>query len=98
MAALLERQTAACPSPTLLPSFGQSLRLGRAYDAILRPFAARVGGNHRFTLDADTPEKQRLLQRIPDAAPYLTWTENFDLQPFGEIELWKQGVVECYGR
>jgi hypothetical protein len=97
MAALLEKQTALCPDPTSLPSFGQSLHLGRAYKVISRPFAARVGGNHHFTLEADTPEKQLLLQRIPDAAPYLTWRESFDLRPFGEIELWKQGIVECYG-
>jgi hypothetical protein len=97
MAALLENHTAGYANPTSLPSFAQSLHLDRAYKLISRPFAARVGGNHHFTLEADTPENQRLLQRIPDAAPYLTFRESFDLRPFGEIELWKQGIVECYG-
>jgi hypothetical protein len=97
MAALSEKHTAAVPDQTNLPSFVQSLQHGRAYEVISRPFAGRIGGNHHFTLEADTPEKKLLLQRIPDAAPYLTWRESFDLRPFGEIELWKQAIVECYG-
>jgi hypothetical protein len=36
-------------------------------------------------------------KRIPDAAPYLMWSECFDLKPFGELELWKQALVGGYG-
>ena len=73
------------------------LRPAREYQIISRPFAGRVGGNQHFTIEADTSEKDSLLQRIPDAAPYLTWRESFDLRPFREVELWKQAAVEGYG-
>jgi hypothetical protein len=68
----------------------------RSYEVISRPFAGRVGGNQHFALTPDTPAKAALLKEIPDAAPYLTWRESFDLQPFLAPELWKQALVEMY--
>ncbi|KAF2103606.1 aquaporin-like protein [Rhizodiscina lignyota] len=66
------------------------------FRVISRPYAGRIGGNQQFALRPDTLEKQAILERIPDAAPYLTWRESFDLNLFLEVELWKQALVECY--
>lgn len=70
----------------------------REYQVISRPFAGRIGGSQHFTIESNTVEKEDILKRIPDAAPYLTWSETFDLKPFGESELWKQAWVEGYGQ
>lgn len=88
------------PAPPLKVSemhLGDSMAPAREYEVILRPFAGRVGGSQHFTIGSDTAEKDELLKRIPDAAPYLTWSECFDMRPFRELELWKQAWAEGYG-
>jgi hypothetical protein len=98
MAAIPEKHTAGwIKAHEISLPLTTSLQSSRTYQLILRPFAGRIGGNQHFILEPDTPEKRKLLQRIPDAAPYLTWKESFDIRPFGELELWKQAFAECYG-
>jgi hypothetical protein len=91
MAAISEKEDV---TSALLPDATQQRR---DYSIISRPYAGQVGGNQRFALRPDTVEKQNILERVPDAAPYLTWRESFDLRLFWEAELWKQAFVECYG-
>lgn len=46
------------------------MELARDYQVISRPFTGRIGGSQHFIIEADTVEKEDLLKRIPDAAPY----------------------------
>lgn len=88
------------PTPPLKATemhLDDTMASARQYEVISRPFAGRVVGNQHFTIEADTVKKDDLLKRIPDAAPYLTWGECFDLKPFGELELWKHARVEGCG-
>ena len=66
----------------------------RSYSA---PFAGRLGGNQAFILDRDRPSNAETLQNVPDAAPGMTFAEQFDLRPFRSIGLWKAAAVEGMG-
>ena len=60
-------------------------------------FAGRIGGNQEFIVDRHDPKHAALLARTPDAAPYMSLRESFDLRGFTEIELWKGAFAEGIG-
>lgn len=57
-------------------------------------FAGRIGGNQEFVLDRKDPKNASMLERMPDAAPYMTVQEQFELRGFFELELWKAALME----
>lgn len=61
-------------------------------------FAGRLGGNQAFTLDRDESANATTLQRLPDAAPLMSWSEQFDLRGFRRLDLWKAGLAEGVGK
>ena len=52
-------------------------------------FAGRLGGNQDFILDRNDPRNVELLEKVPDAAPCMTFAEIFDLKGFTSPDLWK---------
>lgn len=68
----------------------------RAYPNIA-PFAGRLGGNQTACLhgqDEIEPESDRI---IPDASPWISLSQQFDLRPFASPGLWKAALVEGWG-
>src|SRR5256885_5588382 len=63
-------------------------------------FAGRVGGNQSFILNRDDPAQAALLQKTPDAAPFMSLGETFDLGGLRDLDLWKaafiEGIGECF--
>ena len=68
-----------------------------AADVTSHAFAGRLGGNQEFILDPKNLDNERTLKRIPDASPFLSVRESFNLRGFLEPELWKAAAVECLG-
>jgi hypothetical protein len=60
-------------------------------------FAGRIGGNQEFVLDRTDPEYAATIKKTPDAAPYMSVRESFELHGFTDIELWKAAVMEGVG-
>lgn len=60
-------------------------------------FAGRLGGNQDFILDRNDPRNDELLEKVPDAAPCMTFAEIFDLKGFYSLDLWKFAMLECVG-
>ncbi|KAJ5719487.1 MIP transporter [Penicillium malachiteum] len=58
-------------------------------------FAGRLGGNQDFILDRNDPKNIALLEKVPDAAPCMTFAEIFDLRGFLSPDLWKFAMLEC---
>ncbi|KAJ5897851.1 aquaporin [Penicillium tannophilum] len=58
-------------------------------------FAGRLGGNQDFILDRNDPRNDELLEKVPDAAPCMTFAEIFDLKGFCSLDLWKFAMLEC---
>lgn len=61
------------------------------------PFAGRIGGNQEFILDPKNIDNESTLKRIPDASPFISIREIFNLRGFLEPELWKAAATECLG-
>lgn len=61
------------------------------------PFAGRIGGNQEFTVDKNNPEEAHLLEKTPDAAPFVSWRDSFNLHQFGQVDLWRAAVIEGWG-
>ncbi|KIN05169.1 hypothetical protein OIDMADRAFT_115909 [Oidiodendron maius Zn] len=62
-----------------------------------QPFAGRLGGNQEFILDPKNVDNVQTLKRVPDASPFISISEIFNLRGFLEIELWKAAVTEFIG-
>lgn len=62
-----------------------------------QPFAGRIGGNQEFILDPKNADNAQTLKRVPDASPFISISEIFNLRGFLEIELWKAAVTEFIG-
>lgn len=62
------------------------------------PFAGRLGGNQDFTVDRNDPRNNKVLEKVPDAAPRMGLAEVFDLRGFLSSDLWKFAMLECIGR
>jgi glycerol uptake facilitator-like aquaporin len=60
-------------------------------------FAGRLGGNQEFIIDRDDPAQAALLQKTPDAAPFMSLRQTFDLRGFREVDLWKAAFIEGIG-
>ena len=61
------------------------------------PFTGRLGGNQAFVLDRDDVDNAAILHDIPDAAPWMTLADQFDLRPFRTPTLWKGAILEGMG-
>lgn len=62
-----------------------------------QPFAGRLGGNQEFILDPKNIENVPTLKRVPDASPFISLREIFNLRGFCERDLWKSAVIEGIG-
>lgn len=60
-------------------------------------FAGRLGGNQEFILDPKNLDNLQALKRVPDASPFITLRDTFNLRGFLEPELWKAAVTEGIG-
>ncbi|KAB8216171.1 aquaporin-like protein [Aspergillus novoparasiticus] len=59
------------------------------------PFAGRLGGNQDFVVDRSDPRNEKVLEKVPDAAPWMSLSEIFDLRGFLSLDLWKFACLEC---
>jgi hypothetical protein len=60
-------------------------------------FAGRLGGNQEFIINRNDPAQAALLQKTPDAAPFMSLAQTFDLRGFREVDLWKAAFIEGVG-
>jgi glycerol uptake facilitator-like aquaporin len=60
-------------------------------------FAGRLGGNQEFIINRNDPAQAALLEKTPDAAPFMSLKETFDLKGFREVDLWKAAFIEGIG-
>ena len=67
------------------------------HDITTQPFAGRLGGNQEFVLDRKNPENAPALKRVPDASPFMSLRDMFDLRGFLEPEIWKAALTEGLG-
>lgn len=63
----------------------------------IQPFVGSLGGQQGGLNRAD-PENADILKKVPDAAPLMTLQEGFDLRAFGNLQLWKFGLLEGAGK
>ncbi|KAJ5295570.1 hypothetical protein N7508_010391 [Penicillium antarcticum] len=76
-----ERDAVALPSPTNIV-----------------PFAGRIGANQEFSVDAKNNCTQiELLQKFPDAAPWIPLRDALSLRHILQPELWKAATIEAVG-
>jgi hypothetical protein len=68
-----------------------------SYKQTTRPFIGRLGGNQEFVLDRHNAANAEILREQPDSAPCMTLREQFDLQGFRSLGLWKVAVLEGFG-
>lgn len=61
------------------------------------PFAGRIGANQEFSLDSQNCTRMELLQKFPDAAPWIPLRDALSLRNILQIELWKAAVAEGVG-
>ncbi|KAJ5643574.1 uncharacterized protein N7484_006081 [Penicillium longicatenatum] len=61
------------------------------------PFAGRIGANQEFSLDKNNCTQIELLQKFPDAAPWIPFGDALSLENILQVELWKAAVVEAIG-
>ncbi|KAJ5362335.1 hypothetical protein N7541_003179 [Penicillium brevicompactum] len=59
------------------------------------PFAGRIGANQEFSLDQNNCTQIELLQKFPDAAPWIPWRDALSLRHFFQPELWKAATIEA---
>ncbi|KAL3452333.1 aquaporin-like protein [Aspergillus insuetus] len=59
------------------------------------PFAGRVGANQEFTLGKNSCARAEILQKFPDAAPWIPVRDALSMRGILQIELWKAAVVEA---
>ncbi|CEL07054.1 hypothetical protein ASPCAL10219 [Aspergillus calidoustus] len=61
------------------------------------PFAGRVGANQEFTLgEKNSCARAEILQKFPDAAPWIPVRDALSLNGFLQIELWKAAAMEAF--
>ena len=61
------------------------------------PYAGRIGGNVEFILDRNDPANARTLEQTPDAAPFVSPKDAFDLRGFKDLDLYRAGIIEGFG-
>ncbi|KAE8145115.1 aquaporin-like protein [Aspergillus avenaceus] len=67
----------------------------QALTPAVTPFAGRLGGNQDFIVDRSDPRNDKVLEKVPDAAPCMTLAEIFDPRGFLSLDLWKYATFEC---
>ena len=78
-------------------SFWHSERGSSALPKIPTPFAGRIGANQEFSLSRQQCTDPELLDKIPDAAPWVPLRDALSPRQFFEIGLWKAAAVEGIG-
>jgi len=68
-----------------------------SYNATVRPFIGRLGGNQGFVLDRHNAANAEILKEQPDSAPCMSFKEQFDLRGFRSLGLWKAALIEGVG-
>ncbi|PWY86726.1 aquaporin-like protein [Aspergillus heteromorphus CBS 117.55] len=63
----------------------------------VQPFVGRIGGNQGIVLDRRDPANADYLQKVPDAAPLMSFRDTFNLRGFADLDLWRFAAVECLG-
>ncbi|KAJ9658019.1 hypothetical protein H2198_003988 [Neophaeococcomyces mojaviensis] len=58
------------------------------------PYAGRLGGNQEFVVDPSDPSAQSLLEKTPDAAPWMSLRATLSFAGFKEPTLWKAALME----
>ncbi|KAH8811145.1 putative aquaporin transporter [Xylogone sp. PMI_703] len=66
-------------------------------DLTSQPFAGRLGGNQEFVLDPRNVDNESTLKRVPDASPFISISDIFNLKGFLEPDLWKAAATEGLG-
>ncbi|KAL4924207.1 aquaporin-like protein [Aspergillus undulatus] len=61
------------------------------------PFAGRIGANQEFALEKDNAAQAGVLEKFPDAAPWISIRDSLDLRGLWQVELWKAAVIEGIG-
>ncbi|KAF4762396.1 hypothetical protein HAV15_006860 [Penicillium sp. str.  len=61
------------------------------------PFAGRIGANQEFAMDKNNCTQIELLQKFPDAAPWIPLKDAISLRHILQVELWKAAGVEAIG-
>ncbi|KAJ5693989.1 hypothetical protein N7536_004401 [Penicillium majusculum] len=61
------------------------------------PFAGRIGANQEFAMDKNNCTQIELLQKFPDAAPWIPLKDALSLRHILQVELWKAAGVEAIG-
>jgi glycerol uptake facilitator-like aquaporin len=100
----IEKQPQREPSTTAPPRaaigrFPESMETldGKDHDSLnTAPYIGRLGANGTGAItrfDGD----QKLLLAAPDAAPFMTLAEQFDMRPFMTWDLWRAAVTEGFG-
>ncbi|PLB48635.1 aquaporin-like protein [Aspergillus steynii IBT 23096] len=77
-----------------LPEYEHDEQQGQLTPSI-PPFAGRMGGNQDFIVDRNDPRNEKVLEKVPDAAPCMTLQEVFDFRGFLSADLWKFALLEC---
>ncbi|OJI98688.1 hypothetical protein ASPVEDRAFT_38191 [Aspergillus versicolor CBS 583.65] len=78
-------------------SFWRSGRTDLPTPSHVIPFAGRIGANQEFAVDKDTCTQRELLQKFPDAAPWIPVRDALSLRTILQPELWKAAVTEGIG-
>ncbi|OJJ45907.1 hypothetical protein ASPZODRAFT_17338 [Penicilliopsis zonata CBS 506.65] len=63
----------------------------------IQPFAGRIGGNQALVADPNDSSNRSLLEKVPDAGPYMRLSQILDLRGFTDLNLWKFALIECAG-
>ncbi|KFY79774.1 hypothetical protein V498_08901 [Pseudogymnoascus sp. VKM F-4517 (FW-2822)] len=66
--------------------------------AFVAPFAGRLGANQEFSLDKDNCVHLELLQKFPDAAPWIPIRDAISLRHILQPELWRAATIEAVGQ
>lgn len=61
------------------------------------PYAGKLGGNQGFVIDPSDPDTKSLLERTPDASPFIPLNKLLSLEGFKQLDLWKQALMEGSG-
>ncbi|KAI9041857.1 aquaporin-like protein [Aspergillus affinis] len=78
-----------------LPEYEHEEQQGPLTPSTIPPFAGRLGGNQDFVVDRNDPRNEKVLEKVPDAAPCMTLREVFDFRGFLSADLWKFALLEC---
>ncbi|PYH93832.1 hypothetical protein BO71DRAFT_477614 [Aspergillus ellipticus CBS 707.79] len=63
----------------------------------VQPFVGRIGGNQNLVLDRNDPSNASYLEKVPDAAPLMSFRDAFNMRGFTDPDLWRFMAVECVG-